>query len=89
MNVPDILGVDVITPDGRGSVLCLHMRRVTVLIYTIERGQVMQGLQSGTGSMHYSYKYEDVEIIKGRYCFNEERIRQQYNEITNISDLLG
>jgi hypothetical protein len=29
--------------------------------------------------MNYSYAYEDVEVIKGQYCFNDERIKFQYD----------
>ncbi len=76
MNVPDILGVEVITPDGRGSILSLHNRRVIVHVNTIQPNQVMKG--DKRDEMHYSYKYEDVEIIKGRYCFDDTRINFQY-----------
>lgn len=87
MNVPDILGLEVLTPDGRGSILSLHPRRVIVQLHTIEHNQKMKG--DRREEMHYSYKYEDVEIIKGRYCFDNERIQQQYNTVTSISELLG
>lgn len=77
MNVPDIIGVEVITPDGRGSILTLHPRRIVVCLNRIEYNQVMKGDKSGA-EMHYSYEYKDVEIIKGQYCFNDERIAFQY-----------
>lgn len=80
MNVPDILGVEAITPDGRGSILSLHNKKVIVSINKIELNQAMKGSRQGEiGSMHYSYDYKDVEIIKGQYCFNDERISSQYN----------
>ena len=79
MNVPDILGVEVITPDGRGSILTLHPRRVIVQLNMIEPNQIMKGERRE--EMHYSYNYEDVEIIKGQYCFNNERINSQYKRL--------
>lgn len=87
MNVPDILGVEVITPDGRGSILSLHPRRVIIQLHTINPGQKMKG--DRREEMHYSYKYEEVEIIKGRYCFDDKTIEQRYNTVTDISQLLG
>lgn len=77
MNVPDILGVEVLTPDGRGSVLSLHPKRVIVHLNRIMPNQVMKG--DRREELHYSYEYKDVEIIKGQYCFNVERIKSQYN----------
>lgn len=79
MNVPEILGVEVITPDGRGSILSLHPGRIIVLLNKIEYQQVMRGTKRD-GELHYAYKYEDVEIIKGQYCFNDERIKNQYGQ---------
>lgn len=76
MNVPDILGVEVLTPDGRGSVLSLHHKRVTVRLNTIRHNQVMKGTKRE--EMNYSYLYEDVEIIKGQYCFDDKMINSQY-----------
>lgn len=76
MNIPDILGVEVITPDGRGSILSLHSNRVIVHLNNIKPNQIMKG--SKREEMHYSYEYKDVEIIKGQYCFNDERIKFQY-----------
>ena len=76
MNVPDILGVEVLTPDGRGSILSLHYKRVTVRLNTIRHNQVMKGTKRE--EMNYSYLYEDVEIIKGQYCFDDKRINFQY-----------
>lgn len=76
MNVPDILGVEVITPDGRGSILSLHTRRVIVHLNKIAFNQVMKG--DRREELHYSYEYKDVEIIKGQYCFDDKRINFQY-----------
>jgi len=78
MNKPEILGVEVLTPDGRGSILSLHANRVIVHLNKIEHSQVMKGGRQG--EMHYSYEYKDVEIIKGQYCFNDERIKFQYDD---------
>lgn len=83
MNIPDILGVEVITPDGRGSILSLHHGKVIIHLNKIEFNQVMKGVQRGVGSMHYAYDYKDVEIIKGQYCFNDDRISSQYNHTSN------
>lgn len=79
MNVPDILGVEVITPDGRGSILSLHPRRVIVCLNSIAHNQIMKG--DRREEMHYSYEYKDVEVIKGQYCFNDERINVQYKRV--------
>lgn len=77
MNVPDIIGVEVLTPDGRGSILSLHPKRVIVHLNSIGLNQVMKGQKRE--ELHYSYKYEDVEIIKGQYCFDDKRISFQYD----------
>ena len=34
--------------------------------------QVMKGKPRPLGAMHYAYEYEDVDIIKGQYNFNDE-----------------
>ncbi len=78
MNKPEILGVEVLTPDGRGSILSLHHKRVTVRLNIIGHNQIMKGTKRE--EMNYSYEYEDVEIIKGQYCFNDERIKFQYSD---------
>jgi len=80
MNKPEILGVEVLTPDGRGSILSLHHKRVTVRLNVIKLDQIMKGAKRE--EMNYSYEYEDVEIIKGQYCFNGERIKFQYGDIS-------
>jgi|TARA_R110000851_G_scaffold299881_1_gene455920 hypothetical protein len=77
MNVPEILGVEVLTPDGRGSILCLHGKMVEVRLNTKKFKQVMKGLKMSC-QMNYAYPYSDVEIIKGQYCFNDKRIKNQY-----------
>ena len=82
MNIPDIIGVEVITPDGRGSILSLHPKRVVVCLHKIGFKQIMKGNERGSGSMHYVYEYKDVETIKGQYCFDDKRINFQYKENT-------
>lgn len=76
MNKPDILGLEVLTPDGRGSILSLHTNKVIVRLNTIGPNQVMRG--SKRDEMSYSYDYNEVEIIKGQHCFDEERLKFQY-----------
>lgn len=83
MHKPEILGVEVITPDGRGSILSLHPGRVIVHLNKIEHGQVMKGSDRSNGGLHYAYKYEDVEIIKGQYCFDDKRVNSQYDNVVN------
>lgn len=78
MNIPELIGVEVITPDGRGNILSLHSRRVVIHLNKIDHKQTMKGVQHGNGALHYAYEYKDVEIIKGQYCFNDERIKFQY-----------
>ena len=78
MNIPEILGVEVLTPDGRGSILSLHHKRVIVRLNKIEYNQVMKG--DKIDEMNYSYEYKNVEVIKGQYCFNDERIKFQYED---------
>jgi len=80
MNKPDILGLEVITPDGRGSILSLHSNKIIIHLNCIEHNQVMKGLDRSKGGLHYAYDYKDVEIIKGQYCFNDERINFQYSD---------
>lgn len=70
MNVPEILGVEVVTPDGRGRILTLHPRRVIVSLHRIEVNQVMKG--DKREMMDYSYEYKDVHVIKGQYNFKDE-----------------
>lgn len=79
MNVPDLIGVEVITPDGRGSILTMHPRRVVVRLNKISPGQVIRGRKRD--EMNYSYDYKDVEIIKGQYCFNDDRVQMQYGNL--------
>lgn len=64
MNVPDILGVQVLTPDGRGSIISLHKKSVRVVLNTIWPNRKMVGQKIGFGEMHRHYKYEDVELVK-------------------------
>lgn len=78
MNKPEILGCEVLTPDGRGKILSLHTNRVTVGLNTIKPNQEMKGSPRHQGGMHYSYKYEDVTVIRGQYCFDDKRLRFQY-----------
>lgn len=77
MNVPELLGIEVMTPDGRGSILTLHTKRVVVRLNRIEHNQVMKGFKRE--EMNYAYDYADVEIIKGQYCFSDKRVKSQYN----------
>lgn len=70
MNIPELIGLEVNTPDGRGHILSLHSKRVMVLLNTILPGQQMKGHRSG--EMHFSYPYEEVEIIKGRQNFIQQ-----------------
>jgi len=68
MNKPEILGLEVETPDGRGSILTLHFKRVTIALNSLsinKQESVIVGLYRGNGGLHRSYRYEDVEIIKG------------------------
>jgi hypothetical protein len=84
MNRPDILGVEVLTPDGRGSLSSLHYGRVIVHLNFIKSGQVMKGSDHSKGGLHYAYEYEDVEVIKGQYCFNDKRLEFQYGKSKGI-----
>lgn len=68
MTRPELLGLEVNTPDGRGSILSLHFGRVIVHLNRTTPNQEMKGLKRA-GRLHYSYEYEDVEIIKGQYNF--------------------
>ncbi len=66
MEIPEILGVEVITPDGRGSILSLHNGRVIIHLNKIEHKQIMKGENRPPGRLHYAYKYK-VRIL---YCTN-------------------
>jgi hypothetical protein len=78
MNIPDLLGVEVLTPDGRGSILSLHTKKVIIRLNKIGANQVMKG--SKREEMNYSYDYNEVEIIKGQHCYDESRLKFQYPE---------
>jgi len=82
MNKPDILGLEVITPDGRGSILALHSNRIVVRLNCIKPGSLMKGFKRE--DMNYYYLYEEVEIIKGEPCFNDEVIRSRHPKIHSI-----
>lgn len=71
MEKPNILGCEVNTPDGRGSIRSLHNGRVIICLNKIEHNQVMKGISGQYGALHFSYEYKDVEIIKGRYEFKD------------------
>lgn len=79
MTKPELLGVEVLTPDGRGEILAFYQEKVKVGLNRIAFRQEMKGMKSG-GEMHYTYKYEDVTVIKGQYCFNEQRLKFQYEK---------
>lgn len=78
MNKPELLGVEVLTPDGRGSILSLHTKKVVVHLNKREYMQVMKGIEKD--ALHYAYDYEDVHVIKGQYCFDDKRIDFQYSD---------
>ena len=64
----DILGSEVMTPDGKGSITSLHTNKVLVGLNKIEFKQKMVGLPDTISTMHYYYDYEDVndEITNGK-----------------------
>lgn len=68
MTKPELLDLECLTPDGRGSILSLHPRGVVIHLNSIGFQQEMKGRKHG-GELHYFYEYEDVEIIKGQYNF--------------------
>jgi hypothetical protein len=88
MNKPEIIGCEVITPDGRGNILSLHNGGLTVHLNKKHHNQVMIGRKHGA-ELHYFYKYDEVDLIKGQYCFNDERISFQYDDITKQTKLDG
>lgn len=57
----DILGSEVTTPDGKGTITALHTKKVLVCLDKIEFKQVMAGIPDNSSTMHYYYDYEDVE----------------------------
>ncbi len=77
MNIPEILGVEVMTPDGRGSVLSLHNGKVHICLNKIMSRQIMIG--DRRSEMHYAYDYDQVTVIKGQYSFDEEKVKFNYN----------
>jgi flagellar biosynthesis regulator FlbT len=87
MNVPDLIGVEVLTPDGRGSIVSLFPKKVEVVLNKIKFKQKMKGTESIKGGLHYKYNYEEVEIIKGQYCFNEDRLKFQYEKFFNVDEI--
>lgn len=73
MNVPDILGVEVITPDGRGSVLSLHHGRVIVHLNKIERGQIMNGSKRDGGLCIMPISMKMYILLKGNITLTKMR----------------
>lgn len=65
MNKPELLDLEVNTPDGRGSILSLHNRGVVVSLNRLTHQQVCIGRDHGNGGLHRFYPYDQVEIIKG------------------------
>lgn len=72
MTKPELLGCEVLTPDGRGSIMTLHGRGVTVSLNSMRMGQTMFGRDQGNGGLHRFYPYALVEVIKGQYNFIKE-----------------
>lgn len=68
MNKPELLELEVNTPDGRGSILSLYPRGVVIHLNRKAANQEMKGRKHGA-ELHYFYPYEEVEIIKGQYNF--------------------
>ena len=84
MNKPEILGVEVLTPDGRGSILSLHHKRVTVRLNTIGHNQVMKGTKRE--EMNYSYEYEDVEF---QIVLNAEEFGKDWVQFFRAEELIA
>lgn len=83
MEKTNLIGLLVITPDGQGSIISLHAKKV--VLHTIEPGQKMKGIQKD--NMHYAYDYGDVEIIKGRYNFiDNEHLPHATKKHLNIKE---
>lgn len=80
MNKPELLDLEVNTPDGRGSILALYPRGVEVCLNTIAYKQEMKGRKHG-GEMHYFYPYDQVEIIKGQYNFIAKSTKNQSDQL--------
>lgn len=79
MNKPELLDLEVNTPDGRGSILVLYPKGVVVCLNTIACRQEMQGRKHG-GEMHYFYPYDQVEIIKGQCNFTTRSTKNQSDQ---------
>lgn len=78
MEKPNIIGSEVITPDGRGCIKSLHENRVVIEVYVRDLNQNLNG-KITTIKNHFSYYYNEVEIIKGSTCFDNETLIRKYN----------
>jgi hypothetical protein len=89
MNKPEILGLEVLTPDGRGSIMSLHGRGVTVSLNSMKMNQTMFGRDQGNGGLHRFYPYPLVEIVKGRFNFIAEPYSTiPFDEIPKKAEIL-
>lgn len=68
MKKPELIGLEVNSPDGRGSILALHSKGVVVHLNCKSPNQKMKGMRDNA-ELHYFYPYEEVEIIKGQYNY--------------------
>jgi hypothetical protein len=72
MNKPELIGLEVNTPDGhRGSILSLHNKGVVIHINRRFPMDVMAGRMYNSYCLHWFYRYDQIEIIKGQYNFNK------------------
>lgn len=76
MKKPNIIGCEVTTPDGRGSIVSLHSNRVIVGLNSLTLEQRLKpsklvGLNRGNGGLHRSYAYKDIEITNS-YKFKDD-----------------
>ena len=81
MQKPKLLGTEVITPDGRGSILTLHNGGVTVRLNRVSPDQDMVGNQKES-PLNFTYPYNAVGILED----HELAIEEQPEDRKNMTD---
>src|SRR5690349_13686827 len=70
------IDAEVMTPDGRGSILVIYPKAIEVCLNIIEYKQVMKGRKGG-GEMHYKYFYDQIKPILRRLSdMTEEEMKE-------------
>lgn len=75
-------GIDIMTPDGKGTLLSIYPKGIEAGLHIIKQGQVMKGRYS-TAGMHYFYNYEDCQPLLSKL----EDITKE--NVKTLTELIG